>query len=148
MLIALADAVVSELNAGSWGLAFTAARALRPRLKLEDLGALRVTVIPRGMTMAALTRGSAIRTQTVEISVMQRVSSAVPATEEAAVEALVALMEELANAFKPPYVVDGAGHAVVTDVALAADKPFVEEHLDEAGLFNGSLVLTFREAAL
>jgi hypothetical protein len=55
-VIAIADAVAAELNAGSFSLPFTAKRMLLPDFALTELTDLKVTVVPHGVEMTPFCR--------------------------------------------------------------------------------------------
>ena len=49
----LADAVAEHINAGTYAQPVAAVRTYQPAFTLEDLGELRVSVVPRTTTVAA-----------------------------------------------------------------------------------------------
>ena len=71
-ILTIADAVVAELNGTSFSLPFTATRAYIPRFDLADMATLRVTVVPKGLEIAAGSRGKDQHDYRVDVGVQQR----------------------------------------------------------------------------
>jgi len=94
LAVQVADAVVAELNAGSFSESVAAVRSFLPEYDLKDLKALRVTVLPAGDDLSSESRGANRRLVRVEIGIQKRL----PAGEEAEAEemqALLLLLEEI-----------------------------------------------------
>jgi hypothetical protein len=78
LLIDIADAVMAEMNSipESWSQPFTATRQYRPVLEAEDLADLRVTVVPKGITIDAGGRRINQHDCQVDIAVQKRLTTA------------------------------------------------------------------------
>ena len=143
MFDALATAVTTSLNAGSWTPTFTAVKSTRPTWTLEDLATLRCTVAARTLVQASDGRKHIRRTCDVEINFQQHCDLAVGQTREQWIEARNALLEELLAWFKPGYRPSTSPDDCVIVGAMAGNTPLVAADLDERECFNGSVVLTF-----
>lgn len=138
ILVPLADAIVAALNAQPW-LPEAAERKFRVRWDLEELTRLRIAVVPRTLVYRPLDRDRDIVEATVEIAVQQKI---IVASEDQEVAALVALLEAIARHFRPGRRFNPLPSAVTAKVVLAANQPYVIEHLDELTAFNGSVLVT------
>src|SRR3954464_1021925 len=101
-VIAIADAVVSTLNAAaeanSLSLYFVAERAYVPVYdSARDFVDLKVTVVPHGLTFAALARRSDDFDYVVDVAVQKRIEAGAKTAAEIAVAAdpLMVLVEEI-----------------------------------------------------
>ena len=91
----LVDAVVSDLNAAFAGQ-FTAIRSTVPLIDLKTMGtALSVRVLPRTVTPEQLNRGTWVDDVEIDIGVQQKVEAETGAAEEAAIEAVVSVAEQI-----------------------------------------------------
>ena len=90
-LIALADAVVSTLQAGTFTPAISPERKLLPVFDLSELAALTVQVVPGGISFELTTRGpSSTDDLIVDVAVIQNITS-----PEDDVPPLLALVEAM-----------------------------------------------------
>lgn len=71
----LADAIVTEINSGSFSLSFTAVKRFLPLYKLEELQVLRVTVLVGNVARERATRSSTAETVTITVGIQQRVDN-------------------------------------------------------------------------
>ncbi|HUX15211.1 MAG TPA: hypothetical protein VMW52_01995 [Phycisphaerae bacterium] len=136
MALDIADAVVSELNAGSWSQSFTAERMYHPVHKLADMDTLHVTVVPAGATREIDTRGSNRGSYDVDIGVQKKYQ----AETAAELDPLVDLVEEfeeyfLARRFDDPDVLCTASET---------SPVYSHEHMEQHRQFTAILTLTFR----
>ena len=153
---AIADAVVVDLNAHTprppttpptpppspvFSQAFTAARIWRPVFDREKLATLHVTVVPRGLVDAMVSRSQNQRDARIDVAVQHGPDP----LDAAAIDGLVDLAEELADFLQRhrPSTYTGA---ICTDVALAAgsEQGFILEHMDQYRLFTSVLSCNFR----
>jgi len=136
-LIAIADAVVASLNAGSFGQAFTAARHYQPVFDLPEMVDLHVSVVPKGVEVLASSRNQNQHDYAIDIGVQQKVA------DDTEADALMTLAEEIADHFRLGRVqVVGVGSVPVLKVAT--EPVFAPEHLTEKRLFTSIITLTFR----
>ena len=70
-IIALADAIVAELNAHAFSQSFTAERGYLPTFDLPDMGTLRVTVVPKEDEGGLDTRSSSAHEYAIDIGIQK-----------------------------------------------------------------------------
>ncbi len=136
-ILDIADAVAVELNNASFALPLTAERAYVPRFDLEEMGTLRVTVVPKGVDISVDSRSDHRHDYRVDVGVQRRFEEESPAE----LDPLMDLVEEMADHFR--------GAVLGTDpdaVCVAVDnRPiYAPEHMREGRLFTSVLTLTFR----
>src|SRR5688572_12446369 len=93
--IAVADAIVADLNGASLSLPVAAKRLYVPRFKLEELETLHCSVVPRGEEKDRSNRNMWQRDAEVEIGLHKRLAGKDEAEEIAELDALVFLAEEI-----------------------------------------------------
>lgn len=145
VLIEIADAVAAALNGAALSQVFTAERAYVPVHDLEDLDALKVTVVPAGLTLALLDRSPRhMHDYVVDVGVQKRFGSGAltPAEILAACDPLMKLTEEVVDLFRGKALPVAAGSAVCT--AAANNPVFAPAHADEKRVFTSVVSLTFR----
>jgi hypothetical protein len=135
-IIEIADAVVAELNGATFSQPVSAARHYAPKFDIGEMGALHVSVVPRGLTSTSLDRSRDAFEYQVDVAVQQKVDQATPP-----LDALMTLVEEIANHFRTGAIVSFPG-ARCTDVKN--EPVFLPEHLMELGQFTSVLTLTFK----
>jgi len=135
LLLDIADAVVDELNSGSFSLVFNAVRGYVPVYDLEDLADLRVTVVPAGVDAARASRGEDQVDYRVDVAVQQR------AETDADADALVGLVEEIADHFRHLTL---ATNPAAYCAAYEHDPVYAPEHMREGRVLTSVLRLTFR----
>jgi len=136
-LIAIADAVVESLNAGSFSHAFTAARHYQPVFDLPEMATLHVSVVPKAIDVLASSRNQNQHDYAIDIGIQQKVA------DDTEADGLMALAEEIADHFRLGRVqVTGVGSVPIFKVS--AEPVFAPEHLTEKRLFTSIVTLTFR----
>lgn len=135
--IDIADAVVGELNAGSFMQEFTAVRAYRPQYELAELKDLRVTVVPAGVEETSAARTITQRDVSIDVGVQKKLT--VADAEE--LDPLMALVEELQSFFRRRRL---SGYREAICVKTANEPLYSVEHLDEFRQFTSVIRLTFR----
>jgi len=135
--IDIPQAVTAELNAGSFSLPFSAVRAYVPEASLEEMAGVHVTVVPSGMVKTPLNRSSLVAEVQVDIGVQKKLST----VDNAESDALLALVEEIADYFEQRHLVSIPGAVWVK----TEHKPlYAAEHMDEYRQFTSVVTLTFR----
>ncbi len=133
----IADAVVQELNAGSFSQSFTAERNYLPVYELEDIKNLRVTVVPKGMAVQSTGRNSTQHDAAIDIAVQKKLD----ALDNSTLDPLLALVDEIADRFRFKRL-DSYPNAIWVNTQ---NQPvYAPEHLDQLRLFTSVLTLTFR----
>ena len=136
-IIQIADALVAELNAASFSLPFTAARAYVPRFDLEAMAELRVTVVPKGVEIGGGTRAKSVHDYRLDIGVQQKLDS----DDLAGLDALMALVEEIADYLRFRRL-EGAPEA--HRLGIENGPIYVTGHLHEMRLFTSVLTVSYR----
>ena len=136
-ILDIADAVVAELNGGSFGLPFTATRAYIPRFDLEEMATLRVTVVPKGVQITRGSRGKDQHDYRVDVGVQQKFEQ----EDAAELDSLMGLVEQIADHFRS-LALETDPEAVC--VAVENGPVYAQEHMREGRLFTSILTLTFR----
>ena len=136
VVVAVADAVVDELNAGTFGQPFTAERNYLPCYELEDIKNLRVTVVPKTVAIQIKDRSSTQDDVEIDIAVQQKLTTA----DNAEIDPLLALVQEIADylrfkRFSPPDAIW---------VGTRNEPVYAQEHLDRFRVFTSLLTLTYR----
>ena len=137
LIIDIADAVVSELNDAAFGTPFTATRAYVPRFDLEEMGTLRVTVVPKGVEISTASRSGHQHDYRIDIGVQRKFEQ----EEAAELDPLMDLVEEIADHFR--------GAVLETDpqascVGVENGPIYAQEHMREGRLFTSVLTCTYR----
>jgi len=137
-IAAIADAVAAHINAGTFSLPVAAARMYQPAFTLEDLKALRVSVVPRTTAITAASRDSSIYECVIDVGVQKKL----PAEDEQAdIDGLLDLVEEIADHLRLTRLPD------VPEAAWAgiAHEPVVSsESLEQHRVFTSVLSVTYR----
>lgn len=130
----IADAVVAELNAGTWSQSFDAERVRVAELELRDIDTVRVLVRPVSWTPQQVTRGKSIKNCTIEVAVLVRL----PDATVAQADPWVTLLEELVEHF------DGLRPDTIPEAYVetsAPDPVYDERHLAERSQFTAVMRL-------
>lgn len=137
MASAVADAVRDELTAGDFTPTFKAVRAFRHDQTLPEGKELRVSVVPKGVTVTPAARAACTYLVEVYIAVMKKVPDARPET----IDPLLALVEEIVDFFRLRRLANYPDAAWVgTEI-----KPMVStEHLEALKQFTSLITLSFR----
>ncbi|GAB6188135.1 hypothetical protein [Thermopirellula anaerolimosa] len=136
-IVALADAVVSELNGEGWSLPFAARRLYRPRFEPADLKTLQVSVVPRSLVIEAASRADDSRQYQIDLAIQQKLDSGT--AEE--IDPLLGLVEEIARHFR---LRRPAAMPSALCVKVENEPVYAVEHLDELRCFTSVLTLSFR----
>jgi hypothetical protein len=135
MITSIADAVTAWLNAGTYSRAFTAARTHNPRVKLEELTALRVSVTPRSQEIVNLSRDSGMWNIVIDIGVQE------PVEGDAGVDATLQIVEEIIDRMRAAQLPEFPSALYA---ALANDPVIHFPDLDEKGVATSVVTLTYR----
>ena len=150
VVVEIAEAVRDALNGASLSMAFDAERLYVPRFRLHaktpddaglpDLETLRVSVVPRELSLASLNRGADDFDYVVDVAIQKRLDSDGPAE----VDPYMLLAEEVVDLFRGKALEDSFGRA---SCVQAANLPiYSPEFLNDANVFTSVVTLTFRLA--
>jgi len=135
-ILELADAVVADLNAATFSQPFTAQRSYLPRWKLEDLGTIRVTVVPKDDAGERASRSQWQEDYQIDVAIQRKLGS----DETAQLDGLILLAQEVADYFKSR---NPTGDSA-TLVAVAFAPLFDPDHLEKHKTLTTVVNLTFR----
>ena len=137
VIIDIADAVVTELNAATLSLPLTAERHYRPIFDLKDMKTLHVTVVPKGVEVTPAGRSNNHYDYQVDVAVQKKFAKG----DAAELDPLVGLVEEIADFFRLRRLT-----AYPTAVWRRTEHPtvYAPEHMDELRQFTSVLTFTFR----
>ena len=135
----VADAVVAELNAQEFSLAFTAVRSYLPRYDLAEMKDLRVTVVPRSMAILPATRSQNQHDVEIDIAVQKKLTKA----DNQEIDSLVDLVDEIAQKFRLKRL---STLPAAVWAKTVEDPIYLPEHLDQLRQFTSVVTLTFRLA--
>lgn len=133
----IADAVVVEINAGSFSLPVSATREYLPAFELADMRTLRVTVVPKSVTTLPGGRAHSQYDYAIDVAVQKKLDT----NDNSEIDDLMTLVDELADhlRFKRLDSYPNA-HWLKTD----NEPVYAQEHLQELRQFTSILTFTFR----
>ena len=135
-IIAIADAVVAELNATPFSLPLVAVRHYQPIFELSEMTTLKVSVVPRSMSSKALDRNRYSFEYQIDVAVQRKIEPSV-----VNLDALMELVEEIADHFRSHPLVD---YPQARCVEVENSPVYAAEHLEEFRQFTSILTLTYR----
>ncbi len=133
----VADAVAAELIAGDFAPAFKTIRAFRHDQTLPEGKELRVSVIPKGITVTPASRAACAYTVEVYIAVMKKVADAKPET----IDPLLALVEDIVDFFRLRRL---AGFPEAAWVSTEISPMVSTEHLENLKQFTSLITLRLK----
>lgn len=134
-IIDVADALVTHLNAGEFSPEFTAERKYQPVYDLPELADLKVSVVPKTVTIETATRQDSYYDCTVDIGIQKKVS------DTAETDALMDLVEQLTDHLRFQRLSELPQAAWLR---IENDPVFAPEHLDQQRVFTTVLTITYR----
>jgi len=134
-LVAIADAVTASLNAGSFGTPFTAERLYQPAFELADLADLKVSVVPKGVTIATASRDGSYFDCAVDVGIQKKIA------DDAKIDGLVDLAEEIADHLRMKRL-DDVPEAVW--LSIEHEPVVAAEHLEQQRALTSILTVTYR----
>lgn len=137
MITTIADAVVSELNSGSFSQDFTAVRKALPAFTLSDMSALHVTVVPRAIENEIVSRAQDSHEVQIDVAVQKKL----PGVDNTDVDPLMTLVQEIADHLERK-MMDSAYWRNTKNEPIYSPK-----HLREMRQFTSVLTLTYRVLA-
>ncbi len=135
----LADAVVQALTEGDFGQPLSAQRCYVPLFDLKEMKSLHVTVVPKGITVAALARGLSQAECQIDVAVQKKFDKG----DAAELDPLMMLIEAIVIHFDNRRLNVAGGAACVK----VENKPiYAPEHFEKLRQFTSVITLTFRVA--
>ncbi|HUS46153.1 MAG TPA: hypothetical protein VM219_09020 [Phycisphaerae bacterium] len=138
----VADAVAGELAEGTFSKEISVERRWRPRATLSEAGPddpVAVFVVPKSWAAEVLDRGRTVETVEIDVAVMRKLAE--PADDEATIDALMNLVEEIADFFKMRRL---ASYPLAAWKHSGRDPIYSPQHLDELRQFTSGVTLTYR----
>lgn len=137
LITQVAEAVIADLNGTTFSQPFTAVRSYLPRSELAELKALKVTVVPSGLSVVTASRGQTQQDVAIDVAVQQKLTG----EDNADLDPLLALAEEIAAHFQGKRLTLFP-HAIWVKTEF---KPiYAPEHIEQLRTFTSVLTLTFR----
>jgi len=136
-LIEIADAVAAELNDASFDPPFTAVRAYVPTYDLTELADVKVTVVPRSLTLAGGTRSKDAFEAVINVGVQQKVDT----SDAPTLDALMGLTQEILDYLRNKRLDDLPEVLSISAEIAVAVSP---EMLVEKRVFCSVLSFTYR----
>lgn len=136
-IIAVADAIVAKLQAGTFSQPCEIARGYRPVVELPDLATAKVTVVPKSLSISAATRTDGFYDCAIDVGVQRKVNPDDPAE----LDALMTLVEEIGDHLRGQRL---DGFAAAVWLALENEPVFAPEHLEQHRQFTSVLTVTYR----
>jgi hypothetical protein len=138
-VLQIADSVTAQLNAAELSQEFVAERLYVPNFDLEDMKELRVSVVPRELTILAHDRTTSKYNARIDVAVQRKFDHGTN-TE---IDPLIALIEEIADLFRLKRL-DSMPQARCIQV----EHPVIysHEHWEQYRQFTSLLTLTFQLA--
>lgn len=134
-IVAIADAVVSELNGAQFSLPFMAQRSYLPRFDLAEMKDLHVTVVPKSVTVAPGDRARNQHDYEIDVAIQKKVAG------DADIDAMMSLVNEIADHMR----LKRLGRSPTAAWVRTEYEPiYSQEHLDQLGQFTSVLTFTFR----
>lgn len=135
--IDVADAVVTELNGGTFSQTLNAVRHYRPQFELAELKMLRTSVVPKGMVTTSLGRTSNQHDVSVDVAVQKKVDP----SDATALDGLMLIVGEVADFFRLRRLtaLPAAIWSKTENVPI-----YAPEHLESKQVFTSVLTFTFR----
>ncbi|MFG0327780.1 MAG: hypothetical protein ACF8SC_11000 [Phycisphaerales bacterium JB037] len=134
----LADAVAEHINAGTYAQPVSAVRTYQPAFTLEELGELRVSVVPRTTTVSAASRESSTFEHVLDVGVQKKLPAE---DDQAAIDELLELTEAIGDRLRHTRL---AGFPEAAWAGLAHEPVVSSESLEQHRVFTSVLSVTYR----
>ena len=137
LIVDIADAVVAELNGGTFSQTLEVVRLYRPQFDLAEMKDLHVTVVPKGVEAATVSRSVVQYDVSVDVAVQKKLET--ETNDE--IDPLVNLVEEIATFFRLRRL---AEYPNASWLGTTNEPVYSPGHLEELRQFTSVLTLTFR----
>jgi len=132
----IADAIVAELSGGSFSEPLTVTRRVLPEHELAELKALTVTVVPKSVGIANITRQSSSYEVAIDIGIQQKIGKNTD-TEVTRLSSIVTEIVAFLNR-KPLSTAAAARFKSIVN-----NPVYAPEHLSEKRLFTSLVTVTY-----
>ena len=136
-IIDIADSLVAALNDEDWLLEFTAERSLQPSFELKDLKNLKVTVVPRGVTITQVTREKASHDYQVDVGIQKKLQKC----DGPEMDPLIDLAQVITDFFRKKRL---TGNLSAMWLKSEISPLYSPEHLEQYRQFTSIVIFTFR----
>jgi len=138
-VLQIADSVTAKLNAAELSQVFTAERLYVPDFDLQDMRELRVSVVPRELTILAHDRTTSKYNARIDVAVQRKFEQG----SNVEIDPLVALVEEIADLFRLKRL-----ESMPEARCIQVEHPVIysAEHWEQLRQFTSLLTLTFQLA--
>jgi hypothetical protein len=136
-IIALADAIVTELNAAVLSVKLRAERHYQPRFDIQELADIHVSVVPASLARTPDSRKADLNEYEIDIAVQKRVEP----TDFKQLDDMAAVVEELADFVRRTRPADYP-EAICT--GIRNEPIFSPEHLEQKRTFTSVLIVTYQ----
>jgi len=133
----IADAIVTELVAHAFSEPLVVARRVLPEFELAALKALTVTVVPKSVQIANITRQSSSFGVAVDIGIQQKIGK----DTDAEVSRLSGIVTEVVSFLNRRKL---ANFPAAVFVSIANEPVYAPEHLSEKRLFTSILTVHYK----
>ena len=137
LAIDIADAIVSELEAHTFSETLVVSCRVLPEFELAELKALSVTVVPKSVDIANITRQSSSFTVAIDIGIQQKIGKDTD-TEVARLSGMVTEIVAFMNRRKL------TNQPAAVFVSIANEPVYAPEHLSGKRLFTSILTLHYK----
>ena len=137
LAIDIADAIVTELDGNTFSEPLVVTRRVLPKYELAELKALTVTVVPKSVDIANITRQSSSFEVAVDVGIQQKIGKDTD-TEVARLSGIVSEMVAFLNRRKLSDMDN------VVFVSISNEPVYAPEHLSEKRLFTSILTLHYK----
>jgi hypothetical protein len=135
-IVAIADAVVAQLNATTFAQPMAASRHYVPVFELSEMSQLRVSVVPKAITSASLDRNRDRFDYLIDVAVQRKLGPSL-----GNLDAMLELVEEISDHFRSHPL---TGFPEARCVEVENDPVYAPDHLEEFRTFTSLLTLTYR----
>ena len=138
-VLQIADSVTAKLNSAVLSQVFTAERLYVPDFDLQDMRELRVSVVPRELTILAHDRTTSKYNARIDVAVQRKFEQG----SNVEIDPLVALVEEIADLFRLKRL-----ESMPEARCVQVEHPVIysAEHWEQLRQFTSLLTLTFQLA--
>lgn len=137
IILQIADAVVAALNADTFSQEFDAKRYYQPLFELKDLKVLKVSVVPRGLSIVQAARDKTAQDYQIDVAVQKKFSKG----DNPELDPLMDLVEEIADFFRFKRLPEFPEAVWVKTENAPVYSP---EHMDQFRQFTSVVTFSFR----